>query len=77
MKDKITIEYETVKSDLTHRPSRVELFLGMDDIVINAMKRNSKFNLFRDYISFLNENNELNNEEKEFINIITHEFLNH
>ena len=75
VKDKITIEYETVKSDLTHRPSRVELFLGMDDIVINAMKRNSKFNLFRDYISFLNENNELNNEEKEFINTIAHEFL--
>ena len=39
------------------------------------MKRNSKFNLFRDYISFLNENNDLNNEEQEFINTIAHEFL--
>lgn len=75
VKDKITIEYETVKSDLTHRPSRVELFLGMDDNVINAMKRNSKFNLFRDYLSFLNTNNELNDEEKKFINTIAHKFL--
>lgn len=75
IKDKITIEYETVKSDLTRRPSRVELFLGMDDNVINAMKRNSKFNLFRDYLSFLNTNNELNDEEKKFINTIAHKFL--
>ena len=75
IKDKITIEYETVKSELEHRPSRVDLFLGMDDLVINAMKRNTRYNLFKDYISFLDEKNELNNEEEIMIDTIAHEFF--
>lgn len=75
VKDRIKIEYETVKADLEHHPTRVELFLGMDDIIINAMKRNSQLNLFRDYLSFLDKNNELNEEEKKFINTPAHEFL--
>lgn len=75
IKDKITIEYDIVKGDLEHRPSRVELFLGMDDDVINAMKRNSKYNFFKDYISFLDDNQELTNEEESIINTPAHDFL--
>ena len=75
IKDKIIIEYNTIKSELGHRPNRLELFLNMDDLILNGMKRNSKYNFFKDYISFLNENNELNNEEESFINTIAHEFL--
>ena len=69
------MEYESIKTNLNHRPSRVELFLRMDEDIISAMKRTPKFNLFRDYLSFLNDNNELSIEEKEYISAPAHEFL--
>ena len=39
IKDKIIMEFESVKESLSHRPSRVELFLQMDDAVYS---RNEK-----------------------------------
>lgn len=75
VKDRIIIEYESVKGSLNHRPSRVELFLRMDENIISAMKRTAKINLFRDYLSFLNDNDELNFEEKEYVSTPAHEFL--
>ena len=75
MKDKIILEFNSVKEDLSHRPSRVDLFLGMDEGVINAMKTRAKLNLFKDYISFLSDNRELTGEEEKIINTKAHEFL--
>ena len=75
VKDRIVLEYESVKETLNHRPTRMDLFLKMDENIISAMKRASKFNLFRDYITFLSDNNELNIEEKEFISTPAHDFL--
>ena len=40
------------------------------------MKRNPKHNLFRDYLKFLSDNNELKSEEGDYLNSIAHEFLN-
>ena len=40
------------------------------------MKRSAKINVFRDYIGFLNENNELTSEENSLVNSIAHDFLN-
>lgn len=76
IKELIYNEFITVKDNLNHRPSRVELFLRMDENIISNMKNKPKLNLFRDYISFLSENNELNNEEKIILNSIAHDFLN-
>ena len=75
VKDKILFEFNSVKDDLNHIPSRVELFLRMDENVISTMKRNSKLNLFRDYLKFLSDNNCLNAEEESFLNTMAHEFL--
>ena len=75
VKDRIILEYESVKETLNHRPTRMDLFLKMDENIITAMKRKSEFNLFRDYITFLSDNNELNIEEKEFISTPAHDFL--
>ena len=75
VKDKILFEFNSVKDDLNHIPSRVELFLRMDENVISTMKRNSKLNLFRDYLKFLSDNNCLNDEEESFLNTMAHEFL--
>ena len=54
---------------------RISPFLKMDENIILAMKKTSKLNLFRDYLSFLSDNDELNAEEKEFISTPAHEFL--
>jgi hypothetical protein len=76
IKDKIIMEFNSVKVDLGHRPSRVELFLRMDDLIISALKRNSKLNLFKDYITFLSDNDLLESEEEIILNSKAHEFLN-
>jgi hypothetical protein len=47
----------------------------MDDSIYTAMKKNSKLNLFRDYLTFLSDNDELTDDEKPIINTIAHEFL--
>ncbi len=39
------------------------------------MKKSSKINLFRDYLKFLDDNDELNIEEREFISTPAHDFL--
>lgn len=76
VKDKIILEFNSVKDDLNHRPTRVELFLKMDDDIISAMKRSSKLNLFKDYLKFLNESDETTGEEESYLNTVAHEFLN-
>ena len=75
VKDRIFLEYESVKESLNHRPTRMDLFLKMDENIITAMKRTSKLNLFRDYLSFLSDNDELNIEKKEFVSTPAHDFL--
>ncbi len=76
VKDRIIMEFNSVKENLSHRPSRVELFLKMDDYIYDAMRKNSKLNLFRDYLTFLSDNSELKGQEKTLISTKAHEFLN-
>lgn len=76
VKDIIYHEFNAVRNDLNHRPSRVELFLRMDENVISNMKSKPKLNLFRDYIGFLSDNNELESGEKLLTKTLAHEFLN-
>ena len=75
IKDKIILEFQSVKDDLGKRPTRLDLFLRMDDAVQSAMKRNSKLNLFRDYLTFLSDNSELTPEERNLVSTKAHEFL--
>lgn len=76
IKDRILIEFDSVKEDLKRRPTRMDLFLHMDEDIINAMKRNSKLNLFKDYLKFLNDNSQTTPEENTYVNTIAHDFLN-
>ena len=76
VKDRIIMEFNSVKENLSHRPSRVELFLKMDDYIYDAMRKNSKLNLFRDYLTFLSDNSELKGQENTLISTKAHEFLN-
>lgn len=76
VKDKIFMEYGEIKENLGHVPSRMDLFLGFDDNLLQALKKNRKYDLFKDYITFLNDHNELNSEEEILLDTIAHEFFN-
>lgn len=75
IKDQIIIEYENIKEELRHRPSRIDMFLRMDENILKAMKKSSKLNIFNNYIGFLAQNNELNKEEQQLTDTIAQEFL--
>jgi hypothetical protein len=76
VRDLILQEYFRVKEFVKHRPDRMELFTYMDDNIYQLVLKNSKDNLFKHYLDFLNENNEIKDEEKELYNGIEREFLN-
>lgn len=75
LKDLIVEEYFRVKVYLGHRPTRVELFNNMDDSLYSSIKSNSKLNFFKDYLEFLNEHDELTEDEKVLYNSIGHDFI--
>lgn len=57
--DKIFEEYERIKFELGHVPSRMDLFNNMDaDIYLLCMK-NSKFNPFRQYLDYRHKRQDL------------------
>ena len=76
IKDKIINAYLGVKERLRHRPSRTEIFLYMDEEILLAMRKNAKFNILRDYMSFLNEQKELTDEENLLYHSRAREFFN-
>ncbi len=75
IKERIKEAYDEVKDKLGYRPSRVELFLHMEDRVYQAMKSNAKYNILKDYMSFLNDIGELTDEEKLLFNSIAKDFI--
>lgn len=58
IEDKIIEEYYRIKEYLGHTPLRTEMFTYMDEDLYNNIKKKSKLNIFRDYISFLVKINE-------------------
>ena len=75
LSDLINDEYYRVKDSLGHRPSRLELFTEMDDEIYQLILKNSKANVFKHYLDYLNELGELNEEEKDFCKGIGKEFI--
>lgn len=68
IKDKIKIEYVRVKDLLGHRPSRVEFFTNIDSDVYFAIKKlKSDLNPFNDYLSFLKDCDDINDDEKKLL----------
>lgn len=76
IKDRLLEEYYHIKEELGHRPSRVEFFTNIDNDIYANIKSKSKINPFNNYMEFLNENNELTNEEEEIYNSRAREFIN-
>ena len=70
LEDAILEEFYRIKAYLGHAPSRVEMFTYMDEDLYYNMKKKSKVNIFKDYMKFLNDNNETNYDESEILNTL-------
>ena len=75
IKDLIRQEYYRVKEYVGSRPSRLDLFTYMDDDIYQMTIKNSKENLFKRYLEFLNDLGELTDEEQALYNGIGREFI--
>ena len=76
MKEKINNEYFRIKELLEQRPTRVELFTYMEDSIYQYCMSHTKENPFRHYLDFLNNLNELSDDEKAVYKTIGRDFIN-
>ena len=63
LRDQIRCEYYRVKELLGRRPSRVDLFTYMDDMIYQKAMEHTKDNPFRHYLDYLHSLGELTPEE--------------
>jgi len=75
IKDRIIEEFVRIQEDLDRRPLRLDMFVHMDETVFETIRSKKELNIFRDYLSFLNDIGQATVEEKELMGTIGHEFL--
>lgn len=75
IEDQVSEEYERVKYELGHRPSRVEFFTCMNEGTYLLVKSKAKLNPFKNYLAFLQKQNDLTDEEKTLMGTPASEFL--
>lgn len=66
-------EYYRIKEYVQKKPNRLQFYTYFDDELYKLL--NSKSNVFKDYLWFLNEIGEATKEEKELVGTIAHEFI--
>ena len=69
-------EYERIKAELGYRPSRTELFTYIDETVYLNVKTKAKVNPFKNYLAFLNKQNDLTEEEMAWLETPAANFIN-
>ncbi len=78
VQDQIRNEFYRIKAIIKKRPARMDLFTDMDEGVYQMAISHSKYNPFRKYMEYLNDLNEMTEDEmlvyqgigREFINLI-------
>lgn len=75
LRDRIRGEFYRVKELLGHTPSRMELFTYMDDDVYQSTLGNARENLFKKYLEYRKQLDELTEDEKLIYNSIGREFI--
>lgn len=75
IKNDIRDEFYRVKDLLGHVPSRVELFMNMDEEIFIKCRSKKGNNIFKGYLNFLNEISEINVEEKSILDCVAGDFL--
>lgn len=77
MKEKIINEYFRIKELLNNKKmTRVELFTYIEDSIYQYCMSHAKENPFRHYLDFLNDLNELSDDEKALYKTIGKDFIN-
>ena len=74
-KDRIRREFLRVEELLEQRPSRMDLFTCMDDEVYELCRSQTSLNIFRNYLGFLHEMDQLAPDEQRLYDGIGREFL--
>lgn len=69
-------EYERIKAELGHRPSRTELFTYMNETIYLNIKSKAKINPFKNYLNFLKNQNDLSDEEIAWLDTPAVNFIN-
>ncbi|MFA9378282.1 MAG: DEAD/DEAH box helicase family protein [Lachnotalea sp.] len=75
VKEIVNEEFNRIKEELNHVPSRVELFTYMDDQVYDNIRSHSRLNPFNDYMGYLKSINELNSKEESILNSRAYDFI--
>ncbi|MCM8712122.1 DEAD/DEAH box helicase family protein [Clostridium sp. SYSU_GA19001] len=75
IKDLVKEEFYRIREDLGHRPSRVEFITYIDDDIYFNVKDKKALNPFKDYLSYLNDLGELNEEELSWFNSRGSDFI--
>ncbi|KOA75025.1 DEAD/DEAH box helicase family protein [Clostridium botulinum] len=75
IKECVIEEFYRIKEYLNRTPTRVDMFTYMDEEIYENIKRNKKNNIFKNYLRFLHELNELTEDEKNLLNTIAEEFI--
>ena len=75
--EQIRREYYRIKEYLGTRPSRMELFTYMDEDIYQMTIAHPKTNLFKRYLEYLKELEELTEAEEKFCQRIGKEFISY
>ncbi|WP_054200011.1 DEAD/DEAH box helicase family protein [Clostridium baratii] len=77
-KDRLKEEFENIKEDIGHTPSREEFIKNIDnDFYLEIRKKDRKSNPLKDYLTYLKEINEISCEEEKLLNTVSYDFINY
>ncbi|MBC3797371.1 DEAD/DEAH box helicase family protein [Acetobacterium tundrae] len=75
IKDRVIAAFFDIQEELGQRPLRLDLFVHLDADIYQTIRSKKELNLFRDYLSFLNEIGQATDDEKMLLGTVGHEFL--
>ncbi|MDU1053045.1 MAG: DEAD/DEAH box helicase family protein [Clostridium baratii] len=77
-KDRLKEEFESIKEDIGHTPSREEFIKNIDnDFYLEIRKKDSKSNPLKDYLAYLKDINEISHEEEKLLDTVAYNFINY
>lgn len=76
IRDLIKEEFYRIMEENKEVPTRIEIFRAMDEDIYLNMKSRTKENMFRDYLTYLKDNDLLNEEQKALIDTRAYDFIN-
>lgn len=77
-KDRLKEEFENIKEDIGHTPSREEFIKNIDnDFYLEIRKKDRKSNPLKDYLAYLKDINEISYEEEKLLDTVVYNFINY